>query len=57
MGPAATITVCELEACLSGITFIAALANGLAEAEEHLSLWEPLRVESFPLLQLAQLLQ
>ncbi len=57
MGLEATITACELEACLWGVAFEAALFEGRDAAVANVKEWTPLKVEKFPTLCLAGLLQ
>ena len=57
MPPEATITVCELEACVWGVCFVTALAISCDDANKNLFTWKPMSVNRFPILQLAQMLE
>ena len=57
MGIEATITICEMEACLWGITFMAAYLESSVSARSNMMSWKPLSVKKCLVLQLAQLLQ
>ena len=53
----ATITVCELEACVWGVAFAAALFEGREAAAEVLSTWKPLDLKCHRVLKLALLVE
>ena len=52
----ATITVCELEACIWGIVFTEALQESLDSALTNASTWKVMCTKGFPVLQLSQLI-
>ena len=56
MGPQATVTACELEACLWGVMFTTALLEDEGAATINLKEWRPLTVDNFTTLKLANLL-
>ena len=56
MPATATITVCELEACLWGILFTEALQNSLEAALLNARTWQTMNTRGFPVLQLSQLI-
>ena len=57
MGLEATITVCELEACLWGVSFMTTLVADIEMANHNLVHWKPLAVQNIPILLQAELLQ
>ena len=57
MSRQATITACEFEACLWGVAFVAALLHSIHAAISNLKEWNPLNVDNFTVLQLANLVQ
>ena len=57
MPVSATVTVCELEACIWGIAFFADFMKGPDAAENNLSAYKPLDTSKHQVLKLAQLLQ
>jgi hypothetical protein len=56
MPPSSTITACELEACLWGVAFIAALFSGGSHAATNLQTWQPQHIEGMRTLMLANLI-
>ena len=52
----ATVTICELEACLFGIAFIAAMSRGAVEARECLETWQTLKVRGVKTILLADMM-
>jgi hypothetical protein len=52
-----TITICELEACMWGVAFVAALFQGEAEAAANLESWKPLKLAGVKTMVLADLLK
>ena len=52
----ATVTVCELEACLFGVAFMGAVSRGEGETCEYRSLWHTLKVKNLKILKLAEML-
>ena len=56
MGEGCTVTVAELEACLWGICYLAAVLDGDAAVAIHLENWRPLGTSRFRLLELSGLL-
>ena len=52
-----TITICELEACMWGVAFVAAMFQGEAEAAANLESWKPLKLAGVKTMVLADLLK
>eukprot|EP00973_Karenia_brevis_P091572 12408182-Karenia_brevis.AAC.1 len=55
MPKTATITACELEACVWAVAFLRDLLDSTEKAMENIRTWQPLDTNGFPVLQLAQL--
>ncbi len=53
----ATITVCEMEACVWGVVFAVTVLEDPDQAAAILKEWQPLSTDKFPVLELAQLVQ
>ena len=53
----ATITVCELEACVWGVAFYAAMCAGIGEAHRNLATWVTADTKQHQVLQIAQKLE
>ena len=57
MPPNAMATVCELDACIWGVVFVASFMKGPDAANSKLTEWKTLDVSTHRVLQLAQLLE
>ena len=57
MGPHATITACELEACVWAVAFLTTLVTDINETLAVLLQWTPMETQRFPVLHLADLVQ
>ena len=53
----ATVTICELEACVFAVVFMRALTQGVNEAHECMQSWQPLHINNVRILKLAHMLE